>query len=184
MVLISVDLPQPFGPRIATCSPAPILSVMSWSTCLSPSMTRHGGKLAGRVGLQRFIVGEYTARMRKSGLFLLLVSFCPLAFGQLDSSSITVSASETPLCSRIRRFFGERSSGLATGLDDMLAALRGRGITAANFPSVTTVQVYNCELLDEHDRPRVGIQPSRVPDEHQEHCCELRHPAAKRRQSE
>ena len=25
MVLMSVDLPQPFGPRMATCSPAPML---------------------------------------------------------------------------------------------------------------------------------------------------------------
>jgi hypothetical protein len=39
MVLINVDLPQPFGPRIATCSPAPILSVMSWSTLVLPSIT-------------------------------------------------------------------------------------------------------------------------------------------------
>src|ERR1700675_468515 len=40
MVLISVDFPQPLGPRIATCSPALILRLKSSSATLSPRMTR------------------------------------------------------------------------------------------------------------------------------------------------
>src|SRR5579862_6754468 len=39
MVLISVDFPQPFGPRIATCSPAPIVSEKSRSAMLAPRIT-------------------------------------------------------------------------------------------------------------------------------------------------
>src|ERR1700677_2540011 len=70
MVLIKVDLPQPFGPRIATCSPAPMLSVMSWSTCLSPSITLIRLK-ANRAGVSEsglnsvFTVREYTSRHAK-----------------------------------------------------------------------------------------------------------------------
>src|ERR1700730_8297940 len=70
MVLIRVDLPQPFGPRIATCSPAPMLSVMSWSTCLSPSITVIRLK-ANRAGIfvsgfnSVFTVREYTSRHAK-----------------------------------------------------------------------------------------------------------------------
>src|SRR5579863_2752714 len=40
MVLISVDFPQPFGPRMATCSPALIGRLKSSSATLSPRMTR------------------------------------------------------------------------------------------------------------------------------------------------
>src|SRR5438874_6343870 len=39
MVLISVDLPQPFGPRMATCSPASMRRFTSCSTTLSPRAT-------------------------------------------------------------------------------------------------------------------------------------------------
>src|SRR5579862_6360042 len=40
MVLISVDFPQPLGPRIATCSPALIRRLKSSSATLSPRITR------------------------------------------------------------------------------------------------------------------------------------------------
>src|SRR5579859_3686783 len=39
MVLISVDLPQPFGPRIHTCSPASMHREMSSSAARSPRIT-------------------------------------------------------------------------------------------------------------------------------------------------
>src|ERR1700676_13161 len=39
MVLISVDLPQPFGPRMAACSPAWMRRAMSWRTVFSPRIT-------------------------------------------------------------------------------------------------------------------------------------------------
>lgn len=137
MVLIKVDLPQPFGPRIATCSPAPMRSVMSWSTRLSPSITETCWK-ASKAGAE-FISREYTASMRHSGLVLLLVSFCPLAFGQLDSNSITVSVSRNASLQPDQAIFGVTvQSGLGTGLDDVIAALQGSGITAANFSGVST----------------------------------------------
>src|SRR6266702_488479 len=51
MVLISVDLPQPLGPRMAMCSPASTRRLMSWRTVFSPramltfSSSRKGGML-------------------------------------------------------------------------------------------------------------------------------------------
>ncbi len=82
--------------------------------------------------------------MRKSGLVLLLLSFCPLAFGQLASNSITVNASSNATLQPDQAIFQVSvQSGLATGLDDVLTALAGSGITAANLSNVTTVQLYN-----------------------------------------
>ena len=77
--------------------------------------------------------------MRKSGLLLLLLSFSPLAFGQLDSNSITVSASNNATVQPDQAIFSVSvGSSLSTGLDDVLTALQGSGITAANFSGVGT----------------------------------------------
>src|ERR1700733_5585608 len=144
MVLIKVDLPQPFGPRIATCSPASIRSVTSCSTCLSPSMTETLWKaskaaVSGVLVNSMFTGGEYTRMMRKSGLVFVLVSFCPLAFGQLDSNSITVSVSNNANLQPDQAVFSVTvGSSITSGLDDVLAALQGSGITAANFTGVST----------------------------------------------
>src|ERR1017187_8175550 len=40
MVLISVDLPQPLGPRMATCSPTPMRRLTSRSTIFLPRITQ------------------------------------------------------------------------------------------------------------------------------------------------
>ncbi len=77
--------------------------------------------------------------MRKSGLVFVLVSFCPLAFGQLDSNSITVSVSNNANLQPDQAVFSVTVvSGITSGLDDVLAALQGSGITAANFTGVST----------------------------------------------
>ena len=77
--------------------------------------------------------------MRKSGLLLLLLSFSPLAFGQLDSNSITVSASNNGTLQPDQAIFSVSvASSLTTGLDDVLTALQGSGITAANFSGLGT----------------------------------------------
>jgi uncharacterized protein YggE len=81
--------------------------------------------------------------MLKSGLIFLLLSFCPLAFGQLDSNSITVSASNNASLQPDEATFSiTLQSGLTAGLDDMLTALQGSGITAANLSNVYTTQQY------------------------------------------
>lgn len=78
--------------------------------------------------------------MHKTGPILLLLLLCAAAFAQSTSNSITVSASNTTTLQPDQVLFSITvTSGLNTGLDDVLAALQGSGITMANFSSVSTV---------------------------------------------
>ena len=82
---------------------------------------------------------EYTAYMRRIAAILVFASCCSLAFAQLDSNSITVSASNNVTLQPDQAIFSVSvTSGLTTGFDDVLAALQGSGITAANLSGVTT----------------------------------------------
>ncbi len=77
--------------------------------------------------------------MRK-GIPILPFLFCSLAFGQIGSNSITVSASNNASLQPDQAVFGITvQSGVNSGLDDVLAALQGSGITIANFSGVTTL---------------------------------------------
>lgn len=77
--------------------------------------------------------------MRNAALFLLVAAGCPLAFGQLDSNSITVTASNNVTLQPDQAVFSVTvTSPLTTGLDDVVTALAGSGITAANFSGVST----------------------------------------------
>ncbi len=77
--------------------------------------------------------------MRKS-IATLPFLFCSLAFGQIGSDSITVSASDNTSLQPDQAVYGITvQSGVNTGLDDVLAALQGSGITIANFSGVTTL---------------------------------------------
>ena len=81
--------------------------------------------------------------MPKSSLVFLLLSSCSLAFGQLGANSITVSASNNASLQPDEATFSVSvQSGLTTGLDDVLTALQGSGITAANLSGVNTAQQY------------------------------------------
>jgi uncharacterized protein YggE len=85
--------------------------------------------------------------MRKSVVFLAPLFFCSFAFGQLDSNSITVSASNNATLQPDQALFSVSVvSGASTGLDDVLAALQPAGITIANFSGVST-QVGLCPTL-------------------------------------
>lgn len=78
-----------------------------------------------RMGIRRFI-------------FALALSV-PLAFGQLDSNSLTVTASRSVSLQPDQVVFGVFvDSSVTSSLDDILAALQGSGITAANFSGVNT----------------------------------------------
>jgi len=77
--------------------------------------------------------------MRKSALVLLSLLSCSLAFGQVDLNSITISVSNSANLQPDQAVFGVTvQAGLNTGLDDVLAALQGSGITAVNLSSVST----------------------------------------------
>jgi len=77
--------------------------------------------------------------MRNSILVSLQLLFCSIAFGQVASNSITVSASQNASLQPDQAVFAVTvQSGVNTGLDDVLAALQGSGITAANLSSVSS----------------------------------------------
>src|ERR1700730_7421267 len=83
--------------------------------------------------------GEYTALMVKRLPFFLLILSVSAAFAQLDSNSVTVTATRSMTQQPDQVLFGVTvQSGLNTSLDDVVAALQGSGITSANFSGVST----------------------------------------------
>jgi uncharacterized protein YggE len=79
--------------------------------------------------------------MRKGPVVFLPLLVCSAAFGQLDSNSITVGASNNSTLQPDQAVFAVGvQSPTTTGLDDVITALQGSGITAANFASVSTAQ--------------------------------------------
>jgi len=76
--------------------------------------------------------------MMVRGFVVTLLLSAALAYGQLDPNTITVTATSgvTALHPDQMIFAVTVSSGLNTSLDDVLAALAGSGITAANFSNV------------------------------------------------
>lgn len=81
--------------------------------------------------------------MRKSVSVFLPLLFCSLAFGQLDSNSITVSASRNASLQPDQAIFAVAvQAGITASLDDVVAVLQGSGITAANLSSVSSLQQY------------------------------------------
>jgi hypothetical protein len=76
--------------------------------------------------------------MMKHTLFVSFFAFGPLLFGQLDSNSVTVTASRSAILQPDQVVFTVGvGSSLTTSLDDVLAALQGSGITFANFSGVS-----------------------------------------------
>ncbi len=74
----------------------------------------------------------------RNGIFIFLpLLACSFAFGQVASNTITVSASQNANLQPDQAIFSVTvGSGLNTGLDDVVAALQGSGITAANFSGI------------------------------------------------
>jgi hypothetical protein len=82
--------------------------------------------------------------MRNIWLGVLLLASCYVAFGQLSSYSITITASRSTVLQPDQAVFGiSVTSSLNTGLDQVVTALQGSGITSANLSSVLTEQQYN-----------------------------------------
>jgi uncharacterized protein YggE len=79
--------------------------------------------------------------MSKRALFLTVLS-ASLAFAQLDSNSITVTASRNSALQADQAVFVVTvQSDTNASLDDIVAALQGSGITAANLTSASTPQL-------------------------------------------
>jgi hypothetical protein len=77
--------------------------------------------------------------MRKFPLFPALMLSLSLAYGQVDSNSITVTASKNNAAGQPDQavFNVQVNSGLDKSLDDVIAALQGSGITSANFQGLS-----------------------------------------------
>jgi uncharacterized protein YggE len=92
--------------------------------------------------------------MQKLPIIASLILPLSLAFGQVDSNSITVTSSRSPASSTPdQALFAVRvSSALNTGLDDVIAALQGSGITAANLQNLneysTSTGMTQTQMLD------------------------------------
>jgi hypothetical protein len=73
-------------------------------------------------------------------IWLLLAASASLGFGQLDPYTVTISASRSTAVQPDQIALSVYvTSGLNTGLNDVVAALPGSGITAANLYSVSTL---------------------------------------------
>jgi uncharacterized protein YggE len=83
--------------------------------------------------------------MQTFPMILALVLSSSLAFGQLDSNSITVTASRGNSSSPpdLAVFSVVVISGLDTSLDDVIALLQGTGISAANLQSLGQSRLSN-----------------------------------------
>ena len=77
----------------------------------------------------------------RTTLAFALVMSASLAFGQIDSNAVTVTASRNANLQPDQVLFGVGvTSGFNVSLDDVVAALAGSGITVANFSSVSSQQ--------------------------------------------
>lgn len=92
--------------------------------------------------------------MLKRGLIIMLVVCTSVTFAQLDSNSVTVTASRNVNLQPDQTVFLVRvSSGLNTSLDDVIAALQGSGIGIGNFSSVSTGNVLPFTQLTPGQQP-------------------------------
>src|SRR5438874_1912535 len=81
--------------------------------------------------------------MLKRILIIALVACTSVAFAQLDSNSVTVTASRNPNLQPDQAVFAVRViSGLTTSLDEIIAALQGSGLGLANFLGMSTTQPF------------------------------------------
>jgi hypothetical protein len=81
--------------------------------------------------------------MPRSSLLVAFAFSTSLLFGQLDSGSITVTASKNTSVQPDQVAFAvDVTSGLDTSLDDVIAALAGSGITLANFNGIESPLLY------------------------------------------
>ena len=84
-------------------------------------------------------VFSYTSTMMRCAVVLAFCLSCSLAFAQLDSNSVTVTASRSSNLQSDEALFSVTvsSSRPATTLDEAVAALQGTGITVSNLAGVS-----------------------------------------------
>src|SRR3984893_13924497 len=111
-------------------------SVISCSTVFSPRITEMFWKSSR--GFPS-ILREYTSSMLIRTLSLCFAISASLLFGQLDSNSVTVTASRSASVQPDQVLLAVYvNSGINASLDDVLAVLKTSGITITNFSGVST----------------------------------------------
>ena len=86
--------------------------------------------------------------MLKRTLTLGVLLSASLAFGQLDSNSITVTASQSANLQPDQVLFAVYvTTSLTASLDDVLAAVKGAGITSANFSGINSAAGQLCSAI-------------------------------------
>ncbi len=93
-------------------------------------------------------------------LVLAFAISASLAFGQIDSNAVTVTALRNANLQPDTVLFSVSvTSGVNAGLDDVIAALAGSGITAANFSSVSSQQFFIASTIPIIIQPPQPAQP-------------------------
>jgi hypothetical protein len=101
---------------------------------------------------------NYTFYMYHRSLVLAFALASSLAFGQLDSNSVTVTATRSSNPQADQMLFGIFvDTGFDSNLTDVVALLQGAGVTAANFSNVSTTQ--GILILDPGPNPSGDLQP-------------------------
>jgi uncharacterized protein YggE len=96
--------------------------------------------------------------MMKCGLIAGFCLFPLLAFGQLDSNSVTVTASRSVNLQGDEALLSVSvSSGTSATLTDIVAALQGTGIAASNLSGVNTSQSFNFVVPGDSPVPRLTL---------------------------
>jgi hypothetical protein len=96
--------------------------------------------------------------MLKRLLTLCFLLSASLLFGQLDSNSITVTASQSVSLQPDQVSFGVSvTTSINATLDDVLAALKGSGITVANFYSVGNGSGFPLNIINGNPQPATLI---------------------------
>jgi len=97
--------------------------------------------------------------MLKRLLTLSFLSSAPLLFGQLDSNSVTVTASQSVNLQPDQVLFGVSvTTSINATLDDVIAALKGSGITVANFSGLGNGSGFPLNTVNGNPQPATLIQ--------------------------
>jgi len=101
--------------------------------------------------------------MLKRTLIFSFVMSVSLLFGQVDSNTVTVTASQSVNLQPDQVLFGiSVTASINASLDDVLAVLKGSGITIANLSGVSNGSLIPIGVLNGNPQPTATIQWSFV----------------------
>jgi hypothetical protein len=101
--------------------------------------------------------------MLKCTLIFSLLMSASLLFAQVDSNTVTVTSSQSTNVQPDQVLFGiSVTTSLNSSLDDVLAALKGAGITIANFSGVSSAYGIPVGIVTGNQQPTPTLQWSFV----------------------